>query len=380
MQETDMWCADCESIDDYFFKTTWFWLFMPTTESVTKLTDMCKACGYSAEVTTSHCVKVIVHLGDIKSFLTQLNGCLDGPEFGQAKVTTTDSDSLSSLEAIGRMTTAEVLTRRFQARWLVEALDEHRYESWFQPIVHASGDLDAPSVFAHESLFRIFDESETMIPPGFAFSLAEQGELLFALDLTARRSAVEYFSRARLDGKVFINFNPSSIYDPAYCLRATASAIHELGLKPSDVVFEIVETHKASDMNHLKGILSFYRNSGFGVAIDDIGSGWSGLNLLEQLRPDYIKIDMELISGIDRNVYKQNIVKHLIEIARHNRIKVIAEGIETRQEANLLKEFGADFLQGYYFAKPKPFSDRVTATERENIKQSAKLVSPNLRG
>ncbi|MDC8829801.1 EAL domain-containing protein [Alteromonas gilva] len=339
---------------------------------------MCKSCGYSAEVTSSHCVRVKVALSDIKSFLTQLNGCLDGPEFGQAKVTTTDEDSLSSMAAIGRMTTAEILTRRFQAKWLVDAIQKHRYESWFQPIVHASGDLDSPSVFAHESLFRIFDESETMIPPAFAFSLAEQGELLFALDLTARRSAVEYFSRARLDGKVFINFNPSSIYDPAYCLRATASAIYDLGLKPSDVVFEIVETHKASDMNHLKGILSFYRNSGFGVAIDDIGSGWSGLNLLEQLRPDYIKIDMELITGIDRNPYKQNIVEHLIEIARHNRIKVIAEGIETRQEATLLQALGADYLQGYYFAKPKPFSDRVTDAERSEIEQSVKSIGVKL--
>ncbi|NVK54200.1 MAG: EAL domain-containing protein [Alteromonadaceae bacterium] len=374
-----MWCADCETIDDYFFNQTRFWFFMPSTESVTKLTDMCNACGYSAKVTTSHCVRVMVELADIKAFLTQLNGCLDGPEFGRAKVTTTSDDNLSSLEAIGRMTTAEVLTRRFQAKWLISAIQNHRYESWFQPIVYASGDLDAPKAFAHESLFRMFDDNETMIPPGFAFSLAEQGELLFALDLTARRSAVEYFSRARLDGKVFINFNPSSIYDPAYCLRATASAIHELGLKPSDVVFEIVETHKANDMNHLKGILSFYRNSGFGVAIDDIGSGWSGLNMLEQLRPDYIKIDMELISGIDGNPYKQNIVRHLIEIARHNRIQVIAEGIETRQEAILLQQLGADYLQGFYFAKPKPFSDRVTDAERSEIERSVKSIGQALK-
>ncbi|GGF83333.1 EAL domain-containing protein [Alteromonas lipolytica] len=374
-----MWCAECESIDDYFFAETYFWLFVPTEETLHKVVSLATASNCPVAQTAEHCVRVQVENPGIGAFLNHLCGGLEGPEFGRTKVTTTPTPENPDIKAIGRITTAEILVRRYQAQWLTTAIDNHAYESWFQPIVVAGGAIDAPAIFAHESLFRLFDEENSLIPPAFAFSLAEQSDLLFALDLTARRSAVEYFSRAKLKGKVFINFNPSSIYDPAYCLRATASAIHQLGLKPADVVFEIVETHRAQDMNHLKGILAFYRKSGFGVAIDDIGSGWSGLNLLEQLRPDYVKIDMELISGIDTNHYKQVIVKHLIEIARQNGVRVIAEGIENEQEALMLTELGADYLQGYFFARPKRFSDRISDEERQAIYDSVSPIEQAMR-
>jgi EAL domain-containing protein (putative c-di-GMP-specific phosphodiesterase class I) len=210
------------------------------------------------------------------------------------------------------------------------------------------------------------------MPPGMVFPLAEQSDLLFSIDLVARRSAVEYAARGKPSGKLFINFNPSSIYDPSYCLRSTAAAISEIGLKPQDIVFEVTETHQATDLNHLKGILAFYRSNGFGVALDDIGSGWSGLNLLEQLRPDYVKIDMELIRNIDRNSYKQNIVQHLINIAKGNRTKVVAEGIETQAEADTVSEMGADLLQGFLIAKPRAFSEKVCKAEKAKIADSMK--------
>jgi EAL domain-containing protein (putative c-di-GMP-specific phosphodiesterase class I) len=136
-------------------------------------------------------------------------------------------------------------------------------------------------------------------------------------------------------------------------LRSTAAAIAQAGLQPSDVVFEVTETHKVRNMAHLKGVLSFYRNAGFEVALDDVGAGWSGLNMLNQLMPDYAKIDMELIRDIDTTPSKQRIVKHLIASAKENGIKVIAEGIESQEEAACVAEFGADFLQGFYFAKPE---------------------------
>ena len=93
----------------------------------------------------------------------------------------------------------------------------------------------------------------------------------------------------------------------------------------------------------MRGILNFYRNAGFGVALDDIGSGWSGLNMLYKYRPDYVKIDMDL----DAEPYKQTIVKHVVQIAKDNNIKVIAEGIETQGEFEILKSYNTDFYQGF---------------------------------
>ena len=365
-----MYCADCETVDEYFFETTWFWLFVPTVESFGKVAGLCGSMGLESKQETTHCISTLVKLEQVSEFLTSLNGILEGPELAGTKVTTTARAQSPSLDDIGRMTTLEILLNRYKSKWLIQSVEKERYQTWFQPIVEAPGCLDDARVFAYEGLFRILDENSTIVPPDLAFSLAEQSDLLFSLDLVARRSAVESAAKAGLTGKLFINFNPSSIYDPSYCLRATAASINEIGLTPQDVVFEITETHKANNINHLKGILSFYRSAGFQVALDDIGSGWSGLNLLQSLRPDYVKIDMDLVRDIDLDSYKQNIVTNLINIAKLNSIQVIAEGVETEAEARWLINAKADFLQGFLFAKPKPMGEMVCDNQAMRIEQS----------
>lgn len=363
-----MYCADCESIDDYFFEVTHFWLFVPTVESFGKVAGLCGTMQLSAQQESTHCISCIVSQDQISNFLTSLNGVLESKELENTKVTTNASGSPLSIDEIGRMTTLAVLINRFQAKWLIESVEQERYESWYQPIVRACD----KSVYAHEALFRMRDDLNAIVPPALAFRLAEKSDLLFSLDLVARRSAVECAAKAKLDSKLFINFNPSSIYDPSYCLRATAASIHEIGLKPEDVVFEVTETHRASDINHLKGILGFYRNAGFKVALDDIGSGWSGLNLLQSLRPDYVKIDMELVRNVHIDSYKQNIVMNLIRIAKANNTQVIAEGIEVEEEAAWLTEADADFLQGYLFGKPSPAVNRCSSEEEKAVESSLK--------
>lgn len=205
------------------------------------------------------------------------------------------------------------------------------------------------------------------MPPSHAFKLAEGSDLFFSLDLIARRSAVAHFKKSWLRGKLFINFNPSSIYDPSYCLRATASAINALGIRPEDVVFEITETTTATDESVMRGIFNFYRNAGFGVALDDIGSGWSGLNMLHKYRPDYVKIDMDLVRDLHRDPYKQTIVKHLIQLAHDNGAKVIAEGIERKEELAILQSYRADFYQGFLLAKPQFYSSTLSQEEQLQI-------------
>ncbi|MEQ9334676.1 EAL domain-containing protein [Thalassobaculum sp.] len=265
----------------------------------------------------------------------------------------------------------EVLVNRFKAGWIVDAIDGGRYTTWFQPIVAAS-DPDPARPFAREGLFRMSDRDGTLIPPAHVFAVAQDAGLLFSLDLVARRSAVEAAARARVRSKVFVNFNPSSVYDPAYCLRTTAAAIADLGMRPSDVVFELTETHRANDKAHLKGILAFYRQAGFGVALDDVGAGWSGLTLLHELRPDYVKIDMDLIRDVQDDPFKQTIVHHLLSIAREHGIRTIAEGIETEAEARWLRGEGVDYLQGYLYGRPAPL-DAAAAVQAANHDRSGPL-------
>ncbi|GHG72879.1 signal transduction protein [Alishewanella longhuensis] len=369
-----MYCADCESVDDYFFEqNTYFWIFVPTTETFAKLARYVGAQSYMAQQVSSHCISVHVKTSLISHFLTGVNGALEQAELAGTKLTTMATNSTPDIDAMARMTTLNVLINRYKAKWLISSIEQENYETWFQPIIHAHSALDTPKVYSYEGLFRMRDDTNSIVPPQLAFRLAEQADLLFSLDLVARRSAVEHFAAAKLRGKLFINFNPSSIYDPSYCLRSTAAAIYELGLTPADIVFEVTETHQSSDLNHLKGILAFYRNAGFKVAMDDIGSGWSGLNLLQKIRPDYVKIDMELVRDIHNDVFKQNIVSSLVSIAKRSGISTVAEGIETEDEAKWLIDNDVDLLQGYLFGRPKFHSQKVNQAALNGIKNA---VSP----
>ncbi|GHF17889.1 signal transduction protein [Kordiimonas sediminis] len=346
-----MQCTECETIDDYFFATTKFWFFGALEGTTEKLSSLATETELDFTVHSPKIITINVPRSSLDAFLVNLPGTLEGPELGETKVITTsvEQDTITP-EDVNRVALVDVLVHRYKGVWLIEALEKNSYESWYQPIVHAENDTN---VFAHEALFRLRDDTGGIIPPHAVFTEAEHAGLLFPLDLAARRSAVTCASEANLKGKIFINFNPSAIYDPAYCLRTTQRAIYELGYKPEDIIFEVTETHQAKDINHLKGIIAFYRQAGFGVALDDIGSGWSGLNLLDKLRPDYIKIDMDLIHGIEQDIFKETIVKYLIQIAHTLGIKVIAEGIETYKEAATVKELGADYLQGFFYGKPQ---------------------------
>jgi len=374
-----MRCSECEAIDEIIFDETSFWLSFPTTDAFGKAAALFGERGLEAQQFNGTGIKVTVPRNLVDGLITALNGALQGPEVGETRVLTTPRDTVPGPDFIGRVVSLEVLTNRFKNRWIVDSLENERFETWFQPIVDArTMDVDKP--FAMEGLFRIRDDQGTIIPPAHLFSIVGQADLLFSVDLTARRSAVESAARARLRSKVFVNFNPSSIYDPAYCLRTTAAAINALGMRPADIVFELTETHRAKDLAHLKGILAFYRSAGFGVAIDDIGSGWSGLNMLHEFRPDYVKVDMDLVRDVDSDRYKQPIVKHLVEIARANGIRTVGEGVETAAEAEWLKQHGVDYLQGFYFARPTPLANKLDAASDRQVEAGARILDQAASG
>lgn len=241
------------------------------------------------------------------------------------------------------------LVLRIRSGWLLAMLEERRLTSYFQPIVHAATPTE---VYGHEALLRGVAADGTLIPPSHLFDTARGAGLLFQLDLAARRSAIANAASHGLTGKLFVNFAPTAIYDPASCLRSTVAAIDQAGIARSDVVFEIVETERAHDPAHLRKILDYYRGAGFRIALDDVGSGYSSLNLIHLLRPDVLKLDMELVRGVDTDPYKARIAANLLDVATSLGIDALAEGIETQAELEWVREHGAKFVQGYLIAKP----------------------------
>lgn len=185
--------------------------------------------------------------------------------------------------------------------------------------------------------------------------MAREAELLFQLDRQAREVNIRNAAAQGVESKIFVNFTPTAIYDPRNCLKATMAVINEVGLKPENIVFEVIETEKVDDSAHLKSIMEYYQGHGFGVALDDLCAGHSTLQLLGVLLPNYVKLDMELVRDVHTDRFKGELVRQIIELAHHFDIEVVAEGIEVHQEAAWLQSQGVDYMQqGYYFAKPAP--------------------------
>jgi diguanylate cyclase (GGDEF)-like protein len=244
-----------------------------------------------------------------------------------------------------------------QSDWLVDMLTSDRITSHFQPIVSID---DTAQIYGYESLLRGLDEQGNLVMPSSIFELATEAGLLPQLDRIARLSAIHQASQHNLTKRIFINFAPTALYDPVSCLRSTVDAIDRAGIRHEQVVFEVVESDNPQDLDHLKTVLKYYRDAGFAVALDDLGSGYSGLNLLHQLRPDFVKLDMELIRNVHLDVYKASITEKLLEIAQKLNIKTVAEGIECIEELNWLQDRGATFAQGYLIAQPAAIPAQTT--------------------
>ncbi|WP_198154912.1 EAL domain-containing protein [Oceanibaculum pacificum] len=260
-------------------------------------------------------------------------------------------DGEPGLKDFQAMTNLDRLLSRAEAVWVDALLDEGRYVSHMQPIVGATAERP---VFGYEFLFRGLDEQGGLIPPARIFGAAKDPGLMLNLDRIARINAVRTAARHGIESKLFINFMPRSIYDPDFCLRSTVAAIDDSGVRPEQVVFEVVEIERLEDYNHLLRISDFYRNAGFEVALDDFGTGYNNLSTLLTLRPNYIKLDKILTSGLDVDDAKRRMVKSLVATAHEAGVIIIAEGVETQQAFDILRDIQVDYCQGYFFGRPQP--------------------------
>lgn len=220
--------------------------------------------------------------------------------------------------------------------------------SHFQAIV----DVKTDQIYGYETLVRGVRADGTLIYPNELFEKSTRNDMNFNLDRLCRESALKTAATKKIKQKVFINFLPTSIYDPEFCLNSTVKWAKQLEFDTSNIVFEVVETESIKDQKHLKKILEFYREQGFKIALDDVGEGYSSLNMIIELKPDIIKVDRNIISNINNDELKRSVYKALFNLARENGIEILAEGIETPYELATIKEIGVDYVQGYYFNRP----------------------------
>jgi EAL domain-containing protein (putative c-di-GMP-specific phosphodiesterase class I) len=221
-----------------------------------------------------------------------------------------------------------------------------RIQAAFQPIL----DLRSGMPFAYEALVRG--------PAGesAAWVLSHVDEAnRYRFDQACRVVAIESAVAAGLldtEARLSINFLPNAVYSPAACIQLTLNTARATGLPLDRLIFEFTENEQV-DSAHIRQIVDAYRKFGFTTAIDDFGAGYAGLDRLANLSTDLIKLDMELVRGVDSDARKRAIVDTMLILADRLGIALIAEGVETEAELVTLARAGVRYVQGYLIARPE---------------------------
>ena len=216
----------------------------------------------------------------------------------------------------------------------------------FQPIV----DTLTGRVFAHEALVRGLDGA------GAQAVLSRVTDAnRYAFDQACRVKAIEVAMAAglmRSDARLSINFLPNAVYSPMACIQLTLQTARACGMPVDRLIFEFTENEQMGSPDHVMSIIESYKRVGFSVAIDDFGAGHSGLDMFARFAPDEVKLDMELVRGIDRDPRRQAIVRAISSMCIELDTLLVGEGVETASEAMALRELGVRYQQGYWYARP----------------------------
>jgi EAL domain-containing protein (putative c-di-GMP-specific phosphodiesterase class I) len=218
----------------------------------------------------------------------------------------------------------------------------------YQPIWN----LKTASIVGWEALARGPKNSELQSPI-VLFDTAERVGRLLDIEHICRNVAIRN-ARIGEDQLLFLNISPNILSDPSFRKGDTRTVIQEVGLRPEQIVFEITEHHAIREYKAFLQLVLHYREQGYQIAIDDVGAGYSGLVTLMQVKPDYVKMDMTLIRGMEKDRTKQDIVRAIHEISKGFSGTVIAEGIETREELECVLRCGVEYGQGFLLGRPGP--------------------------
>jgi len=329
-------------------------LRFPSAHSLVKVQRLVNSFGWS-HTHTCGSLSIKVPVTDISPFALSMRETLQPLERADVRVIFQAEGREVALDSFFEVDSLDSFLTRLQGSWLIDMMQQDRLSSVFQPIVHCD---DSSRVFAYECLLR-GKEGDNVVCPDRLLGAARGLGFLQQLDLWARDLALRSAAGHGINDKIFINFTPTALHNPLYCLRSTATTVDDLGLKREQIVFEITEGECIHDVAHLCETLGHYRDCGFGLALDDLGSGYASLNLLGCLRPDYVKLDQGLVRGVDHDSYKGLIARKLLETASELGIETVAEGVESEAEHTWLKQHGADYVQGFHFALPASPPPRV---------------------
>lgn len=249
---------------------------------------------------------------------------------------------------------------------------EGRIDVHFQPIVA----IRSGRVFAYEALSR-GPRDTVYAHPLTMFEAARKQSLLAPLEAVCRHRAITAWADQELDELLFINVSPEVLLDPKHRSGETLRLLTRLGIPPHRLVIELTEQSPGIDPDLMAEAVRHYQSMGFTIALDDLGEGYASLRLWSQIRPDFVKLDRHFVSELDRDRVKRRFVRAFLDVAHGMGSRVIAEGVEREEELDCLHALGADYYQGWLFARPSPTPKATRLELNERLAQlAARQESP----
>ena len=233
---------------------------------------------------------------------------------------------------------------------LFEIINEGRIYPVFQQIVS----LRDGKLLGYEALSRIKGKTKIKDMEDF-FKLGAIYGRTWDIEKLCRKKILQAYAEFPEDkkiGKLFLNVNPLVMQDDKFKQNYTKKQLDKRNINVNRIVIEVTERNTIENLEDFKETINHYKNEGYEIAIDDVGSCYSGLNVIANSNPRYIKIDMGLVCGIDQDPMRQALVKGLVEMSNNTTFELIAEGIETEEELEMLMRLGVGYGQGYYIEKP----------------------------
>ncbi|WP_241156712.1 EAL domain-containing protein [Bacillus sp. FJAT-42376] len=216
-----------------------------------------------------------------------------------------------------------------------------------QPIIQ----LETNEVKAWEILTR-GPEGTPLENPLQLFSVARQTNMVYDLEMLILEKAMLLVKESKTKEDIYINFTPLTLGNKRFVSSVKKAFERHPGVSPQNIILEITERDSIEGMAFFKSNIMALRDLGIRIAVDDTGAGYASLHTISEVLPDIIKIDRSVIENIDTNRVKESMLKGLLLIARETGSLVVAEGIEKKEEADVLTRNRVDLAQGYFYAKP----------------------------
>lgn len=218
----------------------------------------------------------------------------------------------------------------------------------FQPIVT----LTTTRLLGHEALMRSPSSCRPSSPADL-IRAAREGNRLIELESLALRRATAEFARQKVGGRLFLNLSPRGLTSLYERRTLTREHLRGIGLVPNQIVIELTEQAPIVDYDSMRETLRYFRQLGVSFALDDVGAGYSGLRHLNELHPEYVKIDRHFVAELGHDSRKRGLVELFHGAAHRLNCTVIAEGVETLEELATLRELGIEHAQGFLLALPE---------------------------